>query len=95
MADMVFVGDVGTKIVLNVTSPDDISAATGQVINYKKPDGTTGTWNAVLEDNTIYYITQLGDIDQAGTWKLQGFMQIGGWQGCSSIAKMTVYSKLV
>lgn len=92
---MIFVGDVGTKIILSVEETTDISSGTEQVINYRKPNCETGTWTATIEDNTLYYITQEGDIDQQGTWKLQGFVNLGAWEGCTTIANMSVFNKLV
>ena len=85
--------NVGVKIYVDVES--DISTQTVLEINYKKPSGASGTWTATLgttqvivkgttlEANTyIYYVTQAGDIDEAGDWNVQSYVELsGGYKG--------------
>ena len=80
MADTIQLYDFDTKIILDCV--EDISAATTRKIIYEKPDGTSGEWTAIRENNTIYYLTLEGDIDQAGYWTLQSYIALStGWTG--------------
>ena len=88
---MIFKGDIGTKIILNTNT----DLATGSVfkIYYRKPDGTTGSWTAQKEsDNkSISYTTQVvSDLDIAGTWVIQSYVEISGWKGYGVSVNMIV-----
>jgi hypothetical protein len=72
-------GDIGTKLLVTVTDCGtvvDISTATTLAIYIRKPDGTilsrTGTLETDGTDGKMYYITQAGDLDVAGSYKIQG-----------------------
>ena len=47
----------------------DISTATIKIY-YTKPDGTEGTWNAIITGDDFYYVVLEDDIDLIGTWVL-------------------------
>ena len=71
----VFVGVIGLRIILDLGI--DVSGAGTAKINYVKPNGTSGQWTATVDpvgnvDGLIYYDTTAGNIDVAGTWKLNG-----------------------
>jgi len=90
----VFQGDIGTKIILN--AGQDISSATVLKIKYIKPDNTTGEWAAVLEcTDSVSYITQTGDLDVPGTWRVQLYVDLGSWKGSGSIVRFGVHEKIV
>jgi len=50
-----------------------MSTATSAIINYQKPDKTTGSWTAAVNNTTgvVSYSATALDIDQTGTWVLQ------------------------
>jgi hypothetical protein len=79
----VYKNDIGTKIKLDAGS--DISSATTLEIKYQKGDKiTTGKWNATLEGTDYgYYVTQAGDLDTIGIWRLQLYavLPTGTWRG--------------
>lgn len=82
--------DVETKIVLDCGV--DVSSATVRKIRYKKPSGSTGEWDAELEDQTkIYYVTQEGDLDETGTWTVQAYVEMPNWKGHGHEASFYVY----
>lgn len=84
-----YIGDVGTEIILDCGV--DVSAATVRTIKALKPDGTSVDWTAVLEGTTaIKYTIQSGDLDQAGAWKLQAYIEIASWSGLGETAKLKV-----
>jgi hypothetical protein len=71
-----FVGDI-LKIKLNAKI-----TLTGYtvIIKYTKPDGTKGQWVAAINGGNaliMEYTTTTADLDQKGTWKLQGYAYTG------------------
>ena len=69
----VYVGTVGLRI--RVTFCIDISGAGTAKIRAEKPDETVVEWTATIEDavaGVVFYDTQTGDLDQVGTWKING-----------------------
>jgi hypothetical protein len=64
----------------------DISSATVMKILYKKPDGTFGEWIATRDGvtNKIQYSVSNGEIDQAGEWVFQSYVEIGTLPGYGS-----------
>lgn len=92
---MIFVGDIGVKIVLDVGT--DISSATVLKIYYQKPDGTSGSWDASLESDNqsiSYTTTTANDLDQAGTWELQSYVEDGGYKGRGDITRLMINATL-
>lgn len=68
-----FVGDIVTIVLETLI---DLTGYT-RYIKYRKPDGTKGTWPASMHPsyNTMaYYTTAVGDLDQAGVWKVQVYV---------------------
>ncbi len=66
---------------IRLTTSVNIADATTIKIKYKKPDGTEGSWDAEVEDETngiIYYDVKKtadgADIDQSGNWKFWAFI---------------------
>lgn len=89
----VFVGDEGTEVVLDCGT--NVSTATVRSIVVRKPDGTKVTWGAVAEGaNSVRYVTVTGDIDMAGNWKLQAYIEMPGWKGFGDVSTLTVSSPL-
>jgi hypothetical protein len=90
----VFVGDEGTRILLNAGT--NISASTVRRIRYEKPDGTTGFWSANLDSGLekLYYDTQTDDLDISGTWKLQNYVEMPTWTGTGEIAQLKIYDPI-
>ena len=87
----VYVGDTGTAIILDCGQ--DVSAATARSIEYRKPDGTTGSWSASASGtNSIRFDSLAGTFDQAGRWQLQAKVTLatGLWRGAT--AELLVYA---
>jgi len=70
---MMHIFDYGVEIRLDTDA--DLSTAQEARILYKKPSGKTGYWNAVVDGDTLVYLTQPGDIDEAGIWILQSYVR--------------------
>lgn len=90
MTEKIYVGDVGTAIVLDCGS--DITAATARTIEAQRPDGTTVSWVASADGTTrIRFVTIAGSLNASGKWKLQAKVvtPAGTWLGRT--VSMTVY----
>ena len=93
MANKVYVGDVGTAIVLNLGV--DVTDAIGPELRVKKPDGSTDSWVAAthtIDGKTTFlrYITVDGDLNLSGRYKVQAHLTVGGWTGLSETVQFTV-----
>jgi len=79
-SNKIYVGDVGTEILVDCV--EDISQATKTELRVLKPDKTEVVWLAVIEGATkLKYIVQPGDIDQAGLWVVQAYVELPNWKG--------------
>lgn len=99
-ANEIHVGDIGTQFIITVTDNTavDISTATTKQFIFKKPDGTKLTVSASFysdgTDGKLTYTTVDGDIDIAGTWKLQTLVVISDGTFYSDVTTFKVYSNL-
>ena len=75
-----YVGVEGVKLILDVSV--DISQSDVRKILYKKPvGGISDCWEAEIESYTeISYIFQAGDIDAAGYWEFQSYVETADWK---------------
>ena len=94
-------GDIGTKFL--VTFEDQgvvlpIAAATMLRIRFEKPNGTVVVQTATLEtdgsDGKAKYVSVLNDLDAAGIWYLQGYVELGGGKWYSDVQKFIVHENL-
>lgn len=103
MAD-VHVGDIGTCFRLTVLRSDgtvesQLGSATVRRIKLKDPSGTTTTKTATLYTNGSdgkmqYTTTAATELATAGTWQVQGYIELGGGKWHTSIASFNVVSNL-
>ena len=71
--------DIGVEIVLDVGT--DISSATVRKIKFRRPNRTFGVWDASEKSSTsIAYVTQDGDLNDAGIWILQAYVEKATWK---------------
>lgn len=85
----IFVGDVGTRIVLDCGL--SVANAAVRKIIVRKPGGKKVEWVAQLEGtDAVSYVTGSGDIDTPGIWELQAYVELPSWKGFGEIAKLTV-----
>ena len=101
MASEIHVGDVGT--ILRVTIYDgteivDVLNADSKKIYLQKPLGQTLIKDASHytdgTDGIIQYITEIGDLDQAGTWQIQARIDFGTDVFNTNIEKFKVLRNL-
>lgn len=45
-------------------------------ILYKKPNGATGSWDAIVTESTkVKYVTDNDSLDQVGNWAFQSYLK--------------------
>ena len=100
-AEEIHLNDIGTIFELTVKDGDatlDISTALSMVILFKKPSGTVVTQTAVYQtdgtDGIMQYVTQTGDLDEVGGWKIQGRVQLPTGHWSSDTHSFKVYANL-
>lgn len=75
----IYVGGIGYKIILSTDV--DLSTISSVSIKVEKPDGTNDTWDASVEGTATYgqisYTTVSGDLNKAGSYKLQAYAVFG------------------
>lgn len=100
---IIHVGDVGTIFRLTITEDDettavDVSTATVKKIYFKKSDGTkVGKTAAFYTDGTdgiIQYAAIAADIDMAGIWQMQGYVEMPVGKYYSVKSRFTVHENL-
>lgn len=83
---------IGKQIVLGTET--DLSTAVNPKIKYRKPDGTTGEWNAVVIETTkIRYYTVDQDLVQTGTYYLQAIAGLPGYEEPGETITLRVYEE--
>lgn len=58
------------------TAYPDLDDALVKQIKYRKPDGSTGHWDATVSGTALEYDLKSGDIDQIGEWQFQTYWQM-------------------
>jgi len=100
--DNVYKDEIDHKFLVTFeknNSAVDISGATStKQLIFEKPDGTfltkDGTFETDGTDGKLYYKSISGDLDTAGSWKIQGKVVIGGETKWSSTGAFEVYPTL-
>ena len=91
----IYKNDIGTKIILDAGC--DISTADVWKILYSKP-GTArvkGEWAAIPEGTeSVYYITTADDLDVAGKWNVQLYIETPAWKGYGEKVSFEIYDNL-
>jgi hypothetical protein len=100
-ANEIHLDDIGTKFLVTVTdgsSAVDISSASTKQIIIQKPSGTKLTVATSFDsdgtDGKMSYITVTDDLDEAGSYKLQGKVVISDGTFYTDIASFKVYRNL-
>lgn len=96
------VGMIGVEIFLETGL--NLATASGISINYRKPDGATGSFTGTAatkpapRDNTRYgakYVTaSADDLDQVGEWEFQVSVVMTGFTGAGEVATLMVNEAL-
>ena len=100
-ANEIHLNDIGTQFVLTVkdgSSAVDISGATTKQIIIQKSSGTKITASTTFStdgtDGKMYYTTVADDLDEAGSYKLQGKVIISDGTFYTDITTFKVHRNL-
>ena len=100
-ANEIHVDDVGTQFLLTImdgSAAVDISSASTNQIIIKKPSGTKMTKSATFSsdgsDGKIYYSSIADDLDETGSYKLQGKVIISDGTFYTDITTFKVHRNL-
>jgi hypothetical protein len=73
---------LAVKFIDTDGNPIDISTATEKRVILEYPDGLSNEFDALFAtdgtDGVIYYVTQEGDLNEKGTYFVQGMVVIAG-----------------
>lgn len=72
-------------IITVETGYSGLASATVKRILFTKPNGSKGHWDATESGTLLTYQTTNSDIDQAGLWKFQAYIVVGGLKGFGDI----------
>jgi hypothetical protein len=100
-AGEIHVGDVGVAIRVQLYDETnkvvDVSGVTVQMV-LRPPVGTNLLVNATYvndgKDGLIQYITQVGDLNKAGNWKLQSIINFATGPVHSDVTTFKVYPNI-
>jgi len=98
----IHLGDIGTEFRCTIkdsgTAVDISSASSVKQIKFKKPDCTVVTKSATFytdgTDGIISYVTVDGDLDIAGLWQAQAYVELTSGKYHSDIISFRVYDNL-
>jgi hypothetical protein len=89
----VHLGDVGVEFAWDVG--EDVSAATVHKLKYQKPTGAVGEFAATVSGTMLRYTTTLAtELDVAGSWGMQAYIEMPGWKGHSDVDHFEVLRNL-
>lgn len=92
MANKIYIGDSGANLLISLS--EDVSSATVHNLSVKKPNGTIVTWNATIHDSTyLLYTIVEDDLDFAGTYSIQPYLEIDGWAGYGETVSFVVFKR--
>ena len=97
--DQIHLNDIGTKFEVTIkdgTEVVDISGATTKSLLFLPPKGIRVTQAGTFSssngiDGVLTYTSVSGDLNEAGTWKLQAFVKLSGGTWSSDIIDFEVY----
>ena len=101
--ETIHMGVIGLALELEVLDETgaavNLSAASVLQLKLRAPGGNTETYTAVLSgdgtDGKMRYVTtSTEDLDAAGTWTKQGYIEVGTFKGYTSRSTFEVYPVL-
>jgi len=86
---VIYKSDIGTELILDCGVT--ISTATVMKVRSRNPNGAVKEWVATLNTATsIKYVLLLNDINIAGKWQFQAYIEMPGWKGRGEWATVEV-----
>lgn len=94
LAEKIYKGDIGTVISATIDTTEDISSG-DLSFKVQKPDGSTAEWTAVYAlvgtDKTMKHTIISGELDVAGTYKVQPYIDVTSWIGRGNTFNVVVH----
>lgn len=95
-------GDIGTVFEATIRDGCDIQPVDGATtlqIKFRKPDNETVLPKTAIfktdgTDGIIQYVSEAGDLDEVGDWKIQGFVVLPAGSFNSNIEDFEVFDNL-
>lgn len=84
-----------TNATIKLDTKIDLSTASYVGIDYKKPDGTTGSWEGTADGTQVVYEVVSGDLNQVGIYALQAKTVIDGATAKGELVQLTVSKPLI
>jgi hypothetical protein len=81
-------------LTLSLDTGLSLASASNLKILYTKPDGTKSSWVATANGTKVEKNLSNTDIDQAGTWQLQSYIEISGEKGYGVIESIEFKNSL-
>ena len=104
MASEIHKNDIGTRFLMTIKDDGNLVNISGSPgssthqVNIKKPDDVVVNRTAVLQDygisGVMYYDSVAGDLDQAGTYKLQAKVVIPSGTYYTDVYTFKVHTNL-
>lgn len=101
MSDQIHVGDIGTGFIVTIENDGasvDISGATTKQLIFLPPDNTEVVQIADFftdgTDGILQYVTVEGDLNQSGSWRLQGFVVLPDGEWHTDVYVFKVYTNI-
>lgn len=87
-----YVGEVGIELILDCGG--SVVGATAYCIKVKKPNFTEADWTAeIYNSNYLRHLIGADELDQAGNWEFQAYIEISGLKRYGSTCNIVVYDK--
>ena len=101
MSDQIHVDDIGTQLIVTVYDDGqvvNISNSSTMTITIKKPDGVIINKVGLLytdgSDGKMYCVSNSGDFDISGNYKIQGRITLNGGTYYTSVGSFRVYCNI-
>lgn len=77
-------------MAISIDLGQNVTSASNVKILYKKPDATTGAWDATATGSSVVYNATNGELDQPGHWQFEARLTLGGQKISSQIVTQNV-----
>lgn len=102
MAAEIHVNDIGTEFEATVKDETNtivnLALASLMQMKFKKPNGTvvtkTATWSSTGVDGRMKYVTVANDLDTAGAWQVQGYVESISGKWSTDVYRFRVYANV-
>jgi hypothetical protein len=95
LPEKIYKGNIGTVVTVEIDTTEDISSAETLQLLVTKPGGSEVAWDGEYSTSDgkkyISYTTIEGDLDEAGDYYVQPYIDIVTWSGRGNTFKIKVW----